>query len=240
MSAINDLARADAAPVAVRHVCDACARAVRASGVGLYVVGDLALGEPVYATDPVSERVAEWQVTLGEGPATRALVEARAVEAPDLASGQAQRDWPAFTPAALAAGVCAVFAFPLLVGAITVGALEVYRVTSGGLSSTERADALLFADIAMGLILDRVHEIPTSAECELFACEFGGRWVEVHQATGMVSVQLDTDLATAFLRLRVHAFLTNARLSVVAHAVVECRLRFTPDTTNDSGTEARE
>jgi uncharacterized membrane protein len=35
------------------------------------VIGDLGLGEPVCATDPVSERVAELHVTLGEGPAGR-------------------------------------------------------------------------------------------------------------------------------------------------------------------------
>ena len=69
VAAINDLAQAEGTQVSVRHVCQACATMVHAGGVALYVIGDLGLGEPVHATDPVSERVAELQVTLGEGPA---------------------------------------------------------------------------------------------------------------------------------------------------------------------------
>jgi len=61
---------------------------------------------------------------------------------------------------------------------------------------------------------------------------FEYRWVEVHQATGMVSVQLGSDLTVAFLRLRAHAYLTGRRLSQVAREVVERRLRFDPDTNN--------
>jgi hypothetical protein len=50
----------------------------------------------------------------------------------------------------------------------------------------------------------------------------------------MVSVQLDSDLTVAFLRLRAHAYLTGCRLSQVARDVVERRLRFEPDT-DDAG-----
>ena len=50
VAAINDLARAEGTPVSVRHVCQACANALHASGVALYVIGDLGLGEPVHAT----------------------------------------------------------------------------------------------------------------------------------------------------------------------------------------------
>jgi hypothetical protein len=46
----------------------------------------------------------------------------------------------------------------------------------------------------------------------------------------MVSVQLDSDLTAAFLRLRAHAYLAGRRLSQVASDVVERRLRFDPDT----------
>ncbi len=55
--------------------------------------------------------------------------------------------------------------------------------------------------------------------------EFEYRWAEVNQATGMVSVQLDSELTAAFLRLCAHAYLTG-RLSQVARDVTERRLRF--------------
>jgi hypothetical protein len=237
VAAINDLARAEGTPVSVRHVCQACANAMHASGVALYVIGDLELGEPVHATAPVSERVAELQVTLGEGPAVRALADVRPVAVPDLSNRQAQRDWPMFAAQVWSMGIRATFAYPLAMGAIAVGTLEIHRVVSGGLSAAERIDALLYADVAMHLILDRVHDIPTRAEHELFASEFGIRWAGVHQAAGMVSVQLGTDIVTAFLRLRAHAFSTGRRLSAVADDVVDRKLRFVPDPTGDAGPE---
>jgi hypothetical protein len=154
---------------------------------------------------------------------------------PDLSSSRAQRDWPVFAAHAWFAGVRAVFAFPLAMGAISVGTLEIHRAVVGGLSAAEYIDALLYADVAMHLILDRVHDIPTVGEYELLATDFGARWAVVHQATGMVSAQLGTDLITAFLRLRTHAFSTGRRLSAVADDVVGRKLRFAPDPTGDTG-----
>jgi hypothetical protein len=51
---------------------------------------------------------------------------------------------------------------------------------------------------------------------ELSTSRFEYRWAEVHQATGIVSVQLESNLTAAFLRLRTHAYLTGRRLSQVA------------------------
>jgi GAF domain len=229
-AAIKDLARAEDVPVSARHVCQACANAVNASGVSLYVISDLGLGEPVYITDPASELVAESQVTLGEGPATDALETNRAVLVADLTSARNRQRWPMFTPAALATGVLAVFAFPLGMGELTVGSLEIYRPRAGSLTGTELTDGLLFADAAMMLLIDRVQDMPTSSDYDLLVSEFDARWSQVHQATGMVSAQLESELTEAYLRLRAHAFATDRRLSDVATDVVKRRLRFTPVT----------
>ncbi|MGH3311543.1 MAG: ANTAR domain-containing protein [Streptomyces sp.] len=61
-----------------------------------------------------------------------------------------------------------------------------------------------------------------------------GRWSEqagpqhpeVHQATGMVTVQLGVTAAVALVRLRDYAFAQDRRLSEVAKDVVARRLRF--------------
>jgi hypothetical protein len=44
LAAINKVAGAEGVPVALRHVCVACTAAVKASGVGLYLVGERAVG----------------------------------------------------------------------------------------------------------------------------------------------------------------------------------------------------
>ncbi len=232
LAAINEVASAEGVPVAVHHVCVACAAAVKASGVGLYVMGDLGLCEPLYVTNSVSEQVAELQVTLGEGPGTEALGEDHPVLVPALGSDSSVLRWPAFAPAAFAAGVSAVFAFPLVMGAISVGALEVHRGREGELSAAELAEVLLFADAALPRVLDHLSGPGTADRPDLPSSGFEYRWAEVHQATGMVSVQLASDLTVAFLRLRAHAYLTGCRLSQVASDVVERRLRFEPDTDN--------
>jgi hypothetical protein len=234
LAAINEVAGAEGVPVAIHHVCVACAAAVQASGVGLYLRGELGLCEPLYVTSPVSEQVAELQVMLGEGPGTEALGEDHPVLVSAVGSDSSVLRWPAFAPAAVAAGVLAVFAFPLVMGAISVGALEIHRGREGGLSAAELAEALLFADAALPRVLDL--SVPgTIEEAGLPSSGFEYRWAEVHQATGMVSVQLDSDLTAAFLRLRAHAYLTGRRLSQVASDVVERKLRFDPDAHNAGG-----
>src|SRR5918994_398145 len=49
---------------------------------------------------------------------------------------------------------------------------------------------------------------------------------EIHQATGMVSVQLDVTAAEALARMRAHAFVHDRLLIEVAHDVVARRLVF--------------
>lgn len=52
-------------------------------------------------------------------------------------------------------------------------------------------------------------------------------WV-IHQAAGMMSVQLDVTVEQALVRLRAHAFRTGTPLAEIARRVVGLRLRFDP------------
>ena len=52
------------------------------------------------------------------------------------------------------AGAAAVFAFPLVVGAIRAGVMGLYRDRPGPLSAFQLGDALVFADTATMLLLD--------------------------------------------------------------------------------------
>jgi hypothetical protein len=72
----------------------------------------------------------------------------------DLSTPDCLVRWPVFAPAALHAGVRAVFALPLQVGGIRLGVLDLYRAQSGDLDREQLADALLLADTACALLLD--------------------------------------------------------------------------------------
>ena len=86
------------------------------------------------------------------------LAAAAPVLATDLGDGESGRRWPAFTPEARAAGGAAVFAFPLMIGAIQAGVIGLYRSTPGPLSSSQLGDCLLLADTATVLLLDSLRE----------------------------------------------------------------------------------
>lgn len=202
-----------------------CARALSVSGVGLALMTDEGPAGTVAATDGSAVLLEDLQFTLGEGPCVDASQSGRPVLQPDLAA-TAQRRWPAFAGGALAAGVAAVFAFPLRVGAIRVGVLDLYRDTPGVLTAGELADALSFADAATMLLL---HEQTRGADDDLPGSGpsvFDDR-AEVHQATGIVSVQAGVRLAEALLLLRARAYADQRPTGEVAHDVLAGTLDFT-------------
>ncbi len=181
-----------------------CARTVPVSGVGLALMTDEGPAGTVAATDGTALQLEELQFSLGEGPCVDASRTGRPVLQPDV-SRTAPARWPAFAAGAEAAGLVAVFAFPLRVGAIRLGVLDLYRTTAGALSAEELADALSFADAATAILLHLQAQI---AGWDLPAASltlFDDR-AEVHQATGVVSVQAAVSLQEALLLLRARAF----------------------------------
>jgi hypothetical protein len=189
------------------------------------------LREPACVSDPRARVLEELQVTLGEGPCVTALRAAAPVLVGDLASGDSQARWPAFAPAAVAAGAKAMFAFGLHVGAISVGVLTCYQQRPGPLGQQPVADALVLADITVQLLLDP-HTARSLGEASGTDRATGARWIgraEVHQATGMISVQLGVGLEEAFAQLRARAYAEDRPLTELAADVVAHRLRFDTD-----------
>lgn len=218
------------APVSVAHVCAAAVAGVAADGAGVTVIAGDTARETVHATDAVAAVLEELQLTLGQGPCVDAHHEGGPVLAADLCLPENLARWPAFAPAALDSGARAVFALPLQVGAIRLGALDLYRTRPGGLSSHELADALVFAETVCMLLLDQAAGAqPDTAELAWQRDDPTVHQAVVHQATGMILVQLGVSAETAFARLRAYAYAENRRLVDVALDVVERRLRFTPE-----------
>ncbi len=212
----------------LKRLCDLCVAELDVSGAGATVlaeVGDDTDGHRrglVHASDPVSAALEDLQLTVGEGPCVEAFATGGPILIPDLASGSAR--WPAFTSAAAALGAAAVFSFPLQVGAARLGSLDLYRDRPGPLTADRLADALILADWATEAIIEQVQGHHTSDLTWL-----ADPHVEIHQATGMVKVQLGVTTDVALLRLRGHAFSTGTPLAQVARQVVARVLSFHPD-----------
>lgn len=219
-----------AGAVSVADVCAAAVVGVGVDGAGLTVMASPTVLDTVHATDRVAGELEEWQLTFGQGPCVDAFTERGPVLAVDLRSADCLARWPVFAPAAVDSGALAVFALPLQVGAIRLGVLDLYRSRVGPLSRDELADALVFADAASTLLLDgAAHTQPDTAEAAWQLDDPTAHHAQVHQATGMILVQLGISVEAAFARLRGHAYASGRRLGDVARDVVERRLRLESD-----------
>ena len=193
------------------------------SGAGVMLMsGDVPRGS-LCASNEVSQLIEELQYTLGEGPCVDAYQQDRVVAEPDLADPVTRR-WVAFAPPALEAGVRAVFGFPLRVGTVRLGALNLYRDRSGPLSDDQHADALVMADVTARWVLEAQAGAPPGAVAR--ELEVGSDFhFAVHNAAGMVSVQAGISITEALIRLRAFAFSQDRLLADVAQDVIDRRLR---------------
>lgn len=221
---LSALGRATDERSGAHRLCEVAVALAGADGGGIMLLaGELGQGA-LGSTDSVATIVDDLQYTLGEGPAVDAHLLGRPVLEANLAQPDLPR-WPAFAPAAVAAGAGAVFGFPVRLGAARLGALSLYRCRPGTLDSEQHADSLVMADVtARALLAIQANAAPgTLAEDLEAAADF--QFV-VHQASGMVSVQLDVTVAEALVRIRGHAFATGRPIGEVAEDIVARRLRF--------------
>ena len=209
-----------------RYICQLCAQLLGVNGAGISMVTATGNRGVVCATDEVSARIEDLQFTLGEGVCVEAVTSGAPVMVADLhGSGAAAAErWPAFMEGVAAAGVRAIFALPLRVGVVSVGALDLYRDVPGALTTGQLSAALTAADAAAVALL----QLDTGSASS-FADSTAGRaayQLQVHQASGMVMVQAGVTVEEAFLLLRAHAFAVARPVADVARDVVERRLRF--------------
>ena len=208
-------------------LCRVSALLAGVTGAGIVLMSSDVATATACTSDDVSATLDELQLTLGQGPCVDAHGQDRPVLEPDLTDPVAPR-WPAFSPPAVDAGARAVFGFPLQVGAVRLGALGLYRDRRGPLSDDQHADTLVMAGVVARVVLMMQAEVPPGSPAHAVEPDGNLRYV-VHQATGMVSAQLDVSVGDALVRLRAYAFRTDRLLTEVAGDVVARRLRFGED-----------
>jgi hypothetical protein len=217
-------------PVSVRSLCQAAAARLPVSGVAVSIRSDRVVSEVLCVTGWLSRELEELQLTVGEGPSLEVLAGGRSVLVGDLDSAEQQVRWPLFAPAAVEAGARALFALPLRLGAIRVGVFVLASERPGPLPAEDLAEAWVFAEFALRLVLDE-HAGIDSQEGYPAGDALSDSRPEIHQATGMISVQLGVGIAEAFSRLRARAFAQERPLSELAADVVARRQRFNPEHT---------
>lgn len=191
------------------------------TGVAISVIDQTDKASVVHASDDTAARLEEIHFDLGEGPLFDCLHMTRPVLIPDVA---ATDRWPMFLSQAHGMNAAAIFLFPLTLGAVSIGAVLCYRSSPGGLdaSAVEVGCAIgrAIAGPAFRLAIEMAADEHPDEEAPIEMRR------EVHQATGMVLLQLDTTATDAFARMRAYAFSSGVSLSDVARDVVTRRLDF--------------
>ncbi len=218
--------------IGTKHLCELAADVTDMTGAGIMLFSDDVARGSLCATGPVSSQLEELQYTLGEGPSIDAYRGGRVITEPDLVDPDFIR-WQAFAAPAVEAGAKALFSYPVRIGAIRLGALNLFRDRAGSLTDDQHADALVMSDVAARSILAMQGDaVLGTIAAEL---EVGTNFhFVVHQAAGMVSVQLGVSVEEALVRLRAFAFGSDRAITDVARDIVERRLRL------DDPTEAGE
>ncbi|MCX4703664.1 GAF and ANTAR domain-containing protein [Streptomyces sp. NBC_01373] len=236
--AVADTFTSAAAAADVRQVpallCQACVELLPITGASISITDGTTVRALWCASDRTASRLAEAQYTLGDGPCQTALARTAPVLAADLTRGPDARRWPVFAHQATELGVQAVFSLPLGTSALAIGTLDLYRASPGALSDRDLRSALLARDAVTFAVLTL-----DSGTGDYAPADGAGvaSWVEaaeadhteVHQAVGMVMVQLAVDPQQALDRLRARAFAQGRTVTEVAEDVLARALCFRPE-----------
>lgn len=205
-------------------LCLPFVRRLPVTGASISVFNRSGSQSSVCSSDRLAARIDELQFELGEGPQWETVRTGARVLIPDIA-GDFHSAWPMFGAAIRDLDIGAFFTVPLVMGAVTVGVVGLYRTTAGELSSRDLSAVAAIAAVTAGPAVDRA--VATAGEdVSPESAIAPAMRREVHQATGMILVQLDTTATIAYSRLRAYAFANGRTVQDVAHDVVSRQLSF--------------
>ena len=217
----QDHAGEDGVVGALDRLCLTVSEDLALLGAAATLMPDLG-SNTISASTDVARLLEDAQFGVGEGPTLEAFVGRRPVLVSDLREVGARR-WPGWVPTALDAGVRAAYALPLHVGATIFGTLTLYVGDGPGLTGRRLETALVFADVATQLLLDRSTATPGPRLAPDLEAALDTH-AHVFQAQGMVMVALGISLPEALARMRAHAWATGQDLTALAGDIVAGRV----------------
>jgi hypothetical protein len=218
-AAMDELAAAGNSPASL---CEPFLEMFPVSGASVSTLGDFLGSETLAASDARAARLDELQFDLGEGPCWDAMRSAMPVLEPDV-GGHAGGPWPAFSAAIREHGVSSIFAFPLVVGPLRFGAIDLYSIAPRTLDATQSRQASAMAGVVGRHVLRRA-----IAAVGRNSGGAGGAFSRrmIHQATGIVLAQLDLTPDDALLVIQGHAFASDRSMMAIAQSIIDGELNF--------------
>ncbi|MBN9099828.1 MULTISPECIES: GAF and ANTAR domain-containing protein [unclassified Pseudonocardia] len=214
--------------VLARRICEACAGGLGFDGAAISLLTGSPSRHTLWATDATAQRLEDLQFGLNEGACMEAAATGRPVLVGDLRTSPRTSRWPMFAAAVVEqTDVGALFALPLQWGAVNLGVLDLYRRATGELTAAQHRDAIGATDTASLMMLGLRTDPGGGDQLDPTVSSHA----EIHQATGMVMVQLGVTATDALARLRAYAFVQQRLLVDVGRDVVVHRLLFTEEMT---------
>ncbi|MDF2442241.1 MAG: hypothetical protein JWR01_444 [Subtercola sp.] len=214
---------------ALKSLCGPFLQVLPVTGAALSTIGSGLGVATICASDDAVARIDELQIDLGEGPCWDALASRRPVIHADVAA-EPVPSWPAFMEALREFDIGALFAFPLSLGELEVGSVDLYSDTPRDLSEAEVADVSALGRVAAWQVLRSVLTDDSPNAIDVAGDPSPGFSRKPgHPATGMIIAQLEVPATDALLLLRAHAFASGRTVRDVAHDVVTRELSFSPE-----------
>jgi GAF domain-containing protein len=152
---LSDFARTMATDFPIQgildHLVERIVDVLPVTAAGVTLIHDGEAPRYIAASNEEAMRYERLQTQIGEGPCLTAYVSGQAVSVPDL---RADNRFAQFAPAAVAAGLAAVFTFPLRQSGGRLGALDLYRDVPGDLAVDDMVAAQTLADVAAAYLLN--------------------------------------------------------------------------------------
>jgi hypothetical protein len=191
------------------------------NGATVATVGDVMGNETLSATNEVARKLDEHQFDLREGPCWDAVSLVSPVLETDFARNAPER-WPSLYSALQDVQIGSIFAFPMTVGTLRVGAVDLYAQVARGLDPQQQRQASAMADaIARRILRDALAADPDQSAADT---PFSRR--VVHQATGFVLAQLGVTPDDATLLIQAHAFTSGQTMIEVSENILSGSIAF--------------
>ncbi|MEA9986817.1 MULTISPECIES: GAF and ANTAR domain-containing protein [Subtercola] len=202
----------------LQTLVETCATVLDAAAVGLLLADEGNVLEVVASTNERSRLLEILQLRAGLGPCVECYITGKVVSVPDVR--ELRDDWHVFREGALEQGFLSVHAVPLRLRGFTMGALNLFRETTGALNSNDAAAAQALADVAtIGIVHERAMR-QSELTREQLQRALDSR-VIIEQAKGVIAQSKNIDMNGAFSVLREYARSNSLSLTDLAGRVVE-------------------
>lgn len=194
-----------------------CLELVDVQAGGLVLANGHGQLELVASTSERADFVEVMQLNAGAGPCVQCFNEGRVISIADVSETEA--DWSEFRAAAILQGFRSVHAVPLRLRREVIGAMNLFRTSTGVLSDRDAAITQALADVAtIGILQERLIR-ESGIVTEQLQRALDSR-ILIEQAKGVLAESAGVEMDEAFALLRDHARNNNLSLRSVAEGVV--------------------